>query len=222
MALTFPLSLADFFDQVRFTALEFQLSDALEISETGAGEILTARNGQRLWGGTVSIVQNRYRDQEVIQSKLDVLRNSGASFLIGDRFAQYPKADPDGSILGATAVTVHSIEANNRELKLQGAPDGYTVSAGDHISITYGSSPVKYAYFRVVTGSSFSDATSPTRTGLIEVQPFISSSISAGASVQLVKPCLKAVYVPGSITGGSRSSLNIEGPIQFSWRQSLR
>ena len=222
MATAFPIPLENFFDLIRFTSLDFQLGEAMEVNETAGGEVLAARVGQNLWSGKVSVVQAHYRTQEVIQSKLDLLRRPGASFLIGDRFGQYPQGDPDGSVLGVTAVTVESVQPNNRVLRLQGAPDGYQVSAGDHFSVTYGSSPVKYAYFRVVAGSTFSNTYSPPRTGDIEVQPFISTSISAGDSVRLVRPHLKAVYVPDTMAGGSRFSVNLQSAIQFSWQQTLR
>ncbi|AET73302.1 hypothetical protein EMVG_00016 [Emiliania huxleyi virus PS401] len=222
MGYSFPLSLAQFHDLLRKQAADCNLGEALDIAETGGGEILSARIGNRLWAGSYTLHRQNAVDQEPILALIDLIRSPGRSFFTGDVAHRYPRLDPDGSILGATAVTVQSVEANNRELKLQGAPDGYTVSAGDHISIIYGSSPVKYGYFRVVSGSSFNDAFTPTRTGLIEVQPFIPAGITGGETVQLVEPRMKAVYVPGSFSGGGRVRPMKAGPIQFSWRQSLR
>lgn len=215
MAVQFPIPLVDFFANLRITSLAFDLGENVEGGdETGKGEILTHAVGERLWGGEIHVAADTPRLQEKLKGKLDHLRNSGGSFLIGNPGFKFPENDPDGSILGASQVAVHSVDANNREMRLSGAPTGYAISDGDHISIEHAGT---HSYYRVVSDSLFTG--SPAVTSLIEVQPFIHGLVAFGATVRLVRPVLKAVYVPGSFKGGVRVP-GISQGISFRWRQT--
>lgn len=222
MAYTFPLALADFFDGLRLTSLRFELSENMENSETGAGEILTNATGPRLWQGTIHIAADTVHDMEQVIAKIDLLRQPGRSFFIGDPYHANGAADPDRSILGGNTVMVDKIRGNNRELKLKGAPRELSVSSGDHISIAHGNSPRVYDYFRVVQGRKFYSTQSSTVTGWIEVQPFIPTGITPGSIVSLAKPQLQAVYVPDTFSGGVRKPGRFVEGVRFNWRQTLR
>ncbi|MBP2160260.1 MULTISPECIES: hypothetical protein [Asticcacaulis] len=52
MALNFPLSISDFFGGLKIQSMSFDLPESLVATgTTGAGEILTADLGARLWTG---------------------------------------------------------------------------------------------------------------------------------------------------------------------------
>lgn len=222
MTVQFPLALEDFFDGLRLSFLRFELSENMENSETAGGEILPSATGPRLWEGEVQISPKTIFDFDRVISKIDLLRQPGRSFFIGDPLRAYGELDPDGAILGANTVTVQSVGANNRELRLQGGPDDLVISDGDHLSIASGSNPVVHDYFRVVTGGTFNDAYAPPRTDLVEVQPFLPPGLVVGTQVRLKRPFLKAVYVPGSYQGGARRPGIKPAPVKFGWRQTLR
>lgn len=215
MAISFPLPLADFFSGLSPTSISFELGENVEGGDqTGKGEILTYAVGERLWGGTIHIAADTPRKQEKVKAKLDLLRNAGGSFLVGHPDFKFPESDPNGSILGAANITVQSIDANNREMVLAGAPAGYTLTEGDHLSIEHGGT---HSYYRIVTGGQFTG--SPTATPQIEVQPFIHGLVAAGMTVKVVRPVLKAVYVPGSYKPGARVPGITQG-VTFRWRQT--
>lgn len=222
MAFSFPLPLKDFFDGLRLTSLSFTLGENMERSETGSGEVLTNATGPRLWQGTIQIATDTVRDMDQVIAKIDLLRQPGRSFFIGDPYHAYGAGDPDGSILGGNTVMVDKIRSNNRELKIKGAPHGLWVSSGDHISISHGNSPRVYDYFRVVQGRKFSSTQSSTVTGWIEVQPFIPTGIAPGSIVRLAKPQLQAVYVPNTFSGGVRKPGQFADGVRFNWQQTLR
>jgi len=222
MAYTFPLALADFFEGLRLTSLAFELGENMEVSETGGGEFLSNATGPRLWHGAVHIATDTVREMDQVIAKIDLLRQPGRSFFIGDPYHAHGADDPAGSVLGDASVVFDKVHGNNRELKLKGAPHGYEVVAGDHISIAHGTSPRVYDYFRVVKGRKFLSSQSSTVTGWIEVQPFIPTGISKGTEVRLVKPQLEAVYMPDTFSGGMRKPGGLAQGVSFRWQQTLR
>lgn len=215
MALAFPLDLADFWQGFRAASVSFTLGEAVAMAETGEGQVLTARVGQRLWYGSVATPITAVGGQDAVVALVDLLRDAAASFLIHDPRRAFPAADPGGAILGASAVTVAAVASNRRDVTLQGAPGGYVLSRGDHVSVQYGSGPVRYYLGRVVTGGSFAP------NGTVELAPALPAGIGAGATVHLARPRLKAVMVPESFSGFARLPGHDDG-FSFSWRQTLR
>lgn len=218
MAYTFPLPLADFFDGLPITQFAPQLSEALEYSQTGAGEILTADLGPRLWTNKVTIRTGYYAEIEAIKAKLNLLRQAGRSLLVHSMPLKAPQYDPTGSILGASVVTLAAVDANNREIDLAGLPEGYTLQPGDFLSFTYGSSPTRYAMHQVVNTKV---ATALGAITDLEVVPFINPGYALGATITLIKPTYKAVYMPGSFDPGTSAARMTEG-VSFSVIQTFR
>lgn len=218
MALTFPLTRAQFIDTLRVATADFELGGAVEQSRTASGEIFTAALGARLWQGKIVLADAYIADADAVHAALRRATDPDASFLLYDPFHAYPKADPTGSVLGASSVTIGTIAANNRELSLVGLPAGYVISAGDYLSFTYGSSPTRYAFHQVVTGAT---ASGGGTTGNIEVMPAIRTGAAAGAAVTLKQPAMKAIVVPGSLSPRPARPL-IAGGLSFEFQQTLR
>lgn len=218
MALTFPLSAAQFFQGLPIQSFVFDLGEALETNENGYGEILTADIGSRLWTVDCKIRPGYYAEIEQIKARMDVLRQAGRSLIITAMPIKAPQFDPTGAILGASSVVLNAVQGNNRELRLGGLPSGYVITTGDVLSYQYGSNPIRYAYHRVVVGAT---AAGSGITGLIEVAPFIQPGFSLGVAVKLIKPEMKAVYVPGSFNPGS-SGGQFTSDVAFKFQQTLR
>lgn len=212
--IAFPLTLADFWQQQRIASLEFRLGENMEIAETGGGEILSARTGPRLWGGKIAIPRGTDDQVDNAVALIDLLRQPGGSFLINDPRRSAPRHDPDGSIQNGATVTIQSI-TSAREMVLAGLPNGFELGRSDHLSIIYGSDPVRYYLARIVTGGTVSTTVS------VEVQPFIPAGVTTGLTVFLRDPVCKAVYIPNSFSGGERVRLRSKA-VMFSWRQTLR
>lgn len=215
MALTFPLSISDFFKGLTVKVVSFDLSEAMINVETEGGEILTSDAGPRLWSGVVNVVAAKHREQSVITSKIQTLRQSGREFFIFDPTLNAPRLDQNGSILGAAMPTISAVATNNRELSIQGLPPSYEISAGDMISFTYGG---RQALHQFVSGGT---ASGLGTTGMMDVVPHIRPTAPTGTVVQLFNPVCRAVLVPKSVKAGVKSRLHTDG-VSFSWRQTLR
>lgn len=219
MALSFPLSLAAFADTLRVAAMDIGLGSAVEQSRTGAGEVFTADLGARLWRGRMTLVPAATATQAAVQAILNRLTDVGATFRLTDISHQYPTLDPDGSILGAASVTINALPAGGRELRLIGLPTGYTLSRGDYLAFTYGSSPVRYAFHQIVTGAT---STGPgVQTSLIEVMPPIRAGATVATTVSLRQPAMKALIGPGSLSSRTARAVLSDG-LTFDFMQTLR
>jgi len=215
--LTFPLTLAQFYDLLPIGKAELDLPEALDVSQTTGGEVLTADLGTSLWSGRIELGVMTHDEVSAIRPLINILRRAGTSFLVSDPTRPWPRLDPKGTILGAATPTILAVGGSMRELSLTGLPAAYPISRGDLISFTYGS-PTRYALHEVVAAAVANGA---GQTGLIEVNPPIRPGAAAGAAVQLVRPRCKARLVPGENTTGITSH-TITSEAQIAWTQTLR
>lgn len=213
----FPVALEDFFADIGQVTATFALGEAVETSESSAGEIYRADYGARLWAGSVTVRSHRQGRADEVAAMAERLAAADASFFVAPRHRAGPQYDPDGSILGAASVTILSINSTDGTIRLEGLPAGYQIQRGDYLSFEYLSSPTRYAFHRVLTGSGVGEGGA---TGPLELTQRPRAGVVAGAAVRLVEPRLKAVMIPGS------SPLTYQGVrasgLSFSWRQTLR
>lgn len=218
MAFTFPMSVTDFFNKMPITVSSFDLGDALEHNETGGGEILSADLGNRLWRMECELVPDYHYSIDACRALLDVLRYAGRSLIAYPPYYNGPASDKNGSILGGSTVTMTAVQSNNRDIRLEGLPDGYVISPGDYISWQYGSNPVRYALHRFATGGT---ASSGGVSPLMELSSFARLGYTLPVTVKLIKPEVKMVLVPGSVNAGTSRSLITSG-VRFTLTQTLR
>lgn len=196
-SLTFPLDSAAFWDKLRIASATFALGDALQINQTRGGQVVTARLGVPLWRATVNLTASAPGRADNIAALVDLVRQSGASFHAYDPRRRLPQAGWDQ---GATSVTISAIASDRRELTVAGNLPGSVVTAGDHLSIVYGT---RIYYGRVVQGGTFSSAGASSAVTL-EVTPSLPVAVSTSDAVRLAQPYLEAVYVPGSFAAPER------------------
>lgn len=216
MTLTYPVAAADFFDLARILEVDCHLGEAMEYSVDGGGGVTTSQRGERLWRGQVALTTSAGRDQAKVQAYLAALRGPGASFMIGDPGRAYPASDPDGTTLGAAAVTVDA-RVDAWQVRLTGAPSSYILSTGDHLSIQFASG--RYSYHEIVSGDAFV-GTPPKAT--VRVVPDLPVNVTQGDAVALVRPALKARYVPNSFSAAPLRPADLRGPQSFAWIQTHR
>lgn len=217
MALTYPLSLEQFFGKLPLIACDFTLPEVTVYSRTRGGEVLRAEVGVRLWQGAAFLRPLSHSDASESLARISLLGGAGASFLASPWPKCGPRLDPGGSTLGASAPVIHALAGNNRELRIAGLPAGYALSDGDYLSFTYGSSPVRYGFHQIVVGGVADGA---GLTPLIEVIPHIRPGATAGLAVAFVRSVIKAVIVPGSIQHGQMAGNRRDG-ISFEFVQTL-
>ena len=216
MALTWPLPLSAFLDTLPIQRVTFQLANSVTHSETGGGEVISHRRGARLWAGKIILDKDYHAVWAAIEARLALLEEPGASLLIKDVRMSGPIADRDHSLLGAAVPKIATLDSNNREMTVKGLPAGYVISQGDLLGFTYGTSPIRYAFHRVVTGGI---ANGLGITPDIEVIPFIRPGAQVNAVLTLGNPVLKAKLTNAEY-GNSRSIISEGG--SMSWTQTLR
>lgn len=220
MPLAYPLSREAFWDILPVAQTAFELPENVELAATRGGEQLAAEAGERLWQGEVAIGRLTRAETGRPEVLVDLVRGPGRPFLAYDRTRPAPLLDPTGTILGAATPAILALNGSDaRELRLQGLPAGYVLSAGDYLSFAYGSAPVRQALHRVVDPTV--TANGAGQTPFFEVVPHIRPGAAAAAAVTLVRPWCKAVLVFGSVTP-MRGSRTIFDGLGFRFVQTLR
>ena len=214
--LTFPLAVADFWALLRIQSFGIDMGGGLQHQNTGGGEVIGSRTGQRLWEGDVALVPGM--DHARIEALLIALQDPGRSFMMEPHDRPFPLRDPNGALLGATAPVIASLPAGGRSMTLSGLPAGYVLSPGDYLSFTRGT-PARHELVAVLTGATANGAgTTPE----FDVTPGVRPGTLVGAAVRLARPQFRAVIVPGSVkfgpTGPGRAPR--PGPT-FAFRQTL-
>lgn len=217
--LTFPLSLAQFIDQLLTRSITLQCPESVELSRTQGGELLTNELGARLWRGEVRLGRLTPQEADEAQTLIDLVRGAGHTFLIYDKRAPGPRDDPAGTVLGASTVQILELASDKRRMKLKGLPTGYTLRRGDKLSFDYGSNPTRIALHRIVDATVTANGLG--ETGYFEVVPPIRDGAAVDDTVRLVKPYAKVALVPGSVDPGKPERYITDG-IAFSFIQTLR
>ena len=212
MALSFPLSLNQFFKDLGIVSATFDIMDTRSGMMTGGGDVMSASTGPALWHGSISVKPMHWKNRIGLETKANLLKTAGASFKLWHPEQRWPAAYDDSSVLDGSAITIASVSTDNRELTMSGVPVGYQFTSGDAIGFTYGSNPTRYAYHRVLENSA---------TATVEVQPPIRAGFAVGISVDLVQPVLVAKIVPNSIRPFTIGTSYGEG-FSFDWSQTLR
>jgi hypothetical protein len=218
MALTYPLTLAQFFDLTDIQTGKFTLPDARQFDTTAGGEILESSLGSRLWMGEVTLISKTHKSQAQIEAFIEALMEPGTSFLAYDKRAAFPASDPTGSILGAATPVISSVAANNKDLTISGLPAAYVLTRGDMLSFTYSSSPTRYALHRVVVGATASGGGVAT----VEVTPPIRPGFAVSAAITLIKAKMQAKIVPGSYQPSHGDPGLQSSGVSFQFSQTLR
>lgn len=212
--LTYPLPLASFWSGLRVKSARFWPGANVQLNATGGGEVIPASIGTRLWDGDVTLTPAD--DPGATEAILATLEEAGATFLAFPPKRAFPKADPTGAILGLAVPVIASLPAGGRSLTLSGLPAGYVLSAGDYLSFQRGT-PIRHEFHRIVTPAT---ADGSGVTPEFDVVPGIRPGVVVGAAVQLVRPYLRAVLVPGTIQPAPIEA-GPAGTMVFSFRQTL-
>lgn len=218
MPITFPLPLSGFLDLLAVRRITMTPSESVIQSTTRGGEVLRADHGTRLWSGRIEVAPANRAEMDQQVALAEALLEAGGSFMVARRSRIGPQADPTGSILGASAVTISAISADRRDLSLAGLPSGYTLTRGDLLSFVYGSAPSRHALHRVLSTRTANGSGVMTQ---VAVTPLVRAGAAVGNAVTLVRATCKAVIVPGTWSADTEANTLSEG-FSFDWRQTLR
>jgi hypothetical protein len=215
--LSFPLATAVFWDRLPISQLDLDLGEAMELSRTASGDVLTADLGDRLWQGSVTLGRMTYAEFGEVEAVLEALRQAGRSFLAYDRRRPGPKLDSSGAVLGAASPVIASLGVTARTLTLGGLPSGYGLSSGDYLGFAYsgGGAP---GLHRIVSPAQ---ADAGGVTGEVEIIPALRPGPQVGNGVNLMRPLMQAKLIPGSVNKGT-SRRGITEAVSFSFTQTMR
>lgn len=217
-SLTFPLAVATFWNLLNIAETEFSLSEAREVNITGGGNVIDANLGTRLWRASVRLAPALHADAQDVEALVELLKSGGSSFLAYDIRRQYPRSDPTGTILGASATLLNAVSSDNREIRISGLPANYVMSRGDYVAFDY-SAGARRALHKVVQGVT---ASAGGLTPVMEVVPPVRPGFTIGGAVSLARPAMRAKIVPGSVTATrGLAGLASEGVI-FDMIQTLK
>ena len=218
MALTFPLSLAQFMDRLPIGTCMLHCPSQVQTARTGGGEVLPADVGPQLWTAKITLGKMEAQEARPVRALLGLIGRAGATVMAYDTSRAYPLADPGGFVLGVAAPTIASLSTDGRELTLDGLPPGYVLSTGDMLAFAYGANPVRYALHEMVNGCV---ASAGGTSAEIEVSPPLREGAAIGAAVSLSRPSCKMQLVPGSHAPGTAGA-TITQDISFNLIQTLR
>lgn len=207
---------ATFFGGLKVAAVEWSLSRDVSTTRLRDGTVIPIERGAALWQGKVTLAPAYHRNMAEVEARLAKLIGAGQFLLAYDPRHNGPRMDPGGVILGAASPTIHTLHASGDQMRVNGLPGGYVLSAGDWIGWTYGSNPTRYALHRLVTGATASLA---GLTPLFEVTPRIRPGVATGAAVVLIRPPIKALIRDAAY--GQGVPLITQGP-SFDIIQTLR
>jgi len=213
--MSFPLSLADFFDKLPIAQVTFRPGRNVTFSETQGGEVIDHKIGARLWQGEVTLDRDLHETMAEVETLLSLVEEGGGSFMMRDPRYRGPRLDPLGTVLGAASVTIDAVSVDGLTLDLAGLPENYVLSPGDYLGFSYGSNPARFALHRVVGTYT----AGPTVMAGIRVVPTIRDGAQVGAAVDLLTPAFKARLVEADY-GSGRSVLSAGGT--FGFQQTLR
>jgi hypothetical protein len=215
MALAFPVTRQNLADLMMVETVTWSLGEDQELSGTGDGETLAADLGPRLWTAVCSTTVADIETIEALRARFNALDGSIQSFYLHDPRRPFPATDPAGTLLTPATVTIESIEANRKELTLEGVPDGLVLPQGTFLSVTAGD-PSRTALLQLVASVT---ADGEGVAGPVELRPHLRPWAAATNAVALAYPVAKVKLVPRSLVVDQVSS--VLHRLRFTARQTL-
>lgn len=189
------MATTDLMEALRIASASFMLSSGQEISGQASGRVRVRDIRPALWTADFRSDLLTLDELGSAQALIEALDGSSASFLAWNPARQWPRLDPDGTVLGASTVTVKSVGVDGKSLALQGLPAAYQLSRGDLLASDFGAGPAR-ALYRVIDASVTADGSGDTAE--FEVRPHILSGADVDDPVELLRPAAEMMIVPGS------------------------
>lgn len=202
MAIIYPYGLSVLADLLVIESIVWSIRRNDEMSGSGDGRTWQAELAPPLWTADVTLSLGYQGALKQVAALLRKLHGGQEAFYLFDPTSPYPQADPTGSILGSSTVLLHTVGLNNRSLRLKGLPNGYVLTLGDKLQITYGEDPTRNAFLEV---SETVTASSGGVTPAFEVFPHLPVGLVADLPVTLIKPACKMMLPEGFNPGTSRT-----------------
>lgn len=187
MAITYPLSAADFWEQLRFADRPtFIPQHNQKQSTAGNGDVLAGYLGQPKWMVNLTLAGGWHDRNMISESDIKHLVSRNGTILAYDIRRPHPIDDPVGWKLDGRTVTVASKGSDNRSLSLTGLRGQFIVTKTDKFSVLYDTD--KRFLFEVMETAQADDT---GETAEFEVWPFLPPGLNVGDVVTMRKACGK-------------------------------
>jgi hypothetical protein len=208
MAYSFPLARAALSDLLPINAVSWGAMRLDEMSGSGDGRFWQAELAPPLWQAEVTLDVRYHQEIKEIAATIRKLQGAKNSFDLEDPLSKYPYQDPDGSILGASAVVVSAISGDRQTLTLSGLPALYKLTKGDKGSLDYTNGAATRKYFFEV-----SETVTASGGGVVsfEVFPTVPLGAAVAAAVTLARPTCRGFIKPDSFKPGTAQNLFTSG-----------
>jgi hypothetical protein len=211
MALSFPL---DFLPNWPGWSTEFDLMWRKEVSRQANGATRKKDLGTPLWHAKFE-TRDLFRPSELDywRAVLNSMDGGEATFRGYQIARSYPILYPNGSwptgvsFNGETA-TVHTVGGDNKSLRVDLLPVGYTISVGDFLSVEYATG-TKYFLCQAVE-AAIADGSGVTPS--FEVRPHLPPGLAVDGIVRVKRPfCLMTIdtdtlSIPANLLGRGKIS----------------
>ena len=188
----------DLMARLRVVSATFTLDSPQQIRRQGSGAIQARSLGSRLWSARIASVCRTFRELAEVQALIEALDGSIQPFHVYDPFKAYPASDPGGVLLGGSTPSLHTIDADNKRIRVQGLPAGYQLALGDLLAFDYGSPAIR-ALHRVQEIAGIA-ADGSGVTPLFEVRPHVRAGAATSDPVYLAKPAAIMRLLPGTVS----------------------
>lgn len=199
MAVTFPQNLPSWLKGM--SRCEFTLPKELEVVPVGDGGDIARDLGPDLWAVDFRTARLTSDQVEDFAAWLKLQENGLQTFYAYNYRRPFTKASPNG-FSGLTragggaftgAVTLTTVNSDNKTLTLGGLPASYTINPGDAIAWDYGGTIRAYHHFVEAATS-----TSLGAIAAIEVRPLVRPGWTAGQTANIGQAMAKLRLVPNS------------------------
>ena len=151
----------------------------------GDGTVFTIETRSPAWRCELRSTPMTLADLAAVQAKIEALDGTVTAVRLVDPARLYPAADPTGSILGSSVVTVLSVGANGRSFAIEGLPAAYVLTRGDRIEVEIAGDG-RTELYEVVPATVTADGAGETAE--FEVRPHVREGMAAGDLVTLIRP----------------------------------
>lgn len=194
MTITLPYPLSFLTDVLRAMSGRMDIQRRDEMSGIGDGRVWSAELAAPIWTGSYAMTAARPPDARAIDAKFRAL-GVNRPLLFADPGYDGPAGDPGGVIVGSNVVTLTLISTDRTAIRLGGLPSGYALAPGDRLSVAWGTD--RYWLAETVEPAV---ASGLGETPTFSVHPYVPAGISAGATVEIVRPICKMIVRPGGYT----------------------
>lgn len=184
----------DLMNALVVSRVAFRIDYGQETSGQAGGQILVKDLRSPLWSMEADCTTLTLHQLRVVRALIGGLGGSRGSFYAWDPAAQFPAADPDGSILGANNVQINSLGADNTSLSLRGLPPGYILTIGDMLAFDFSVS--HRALHQVVSTSAVANGAGVTP--VFQIHPPLRQGVVLSLPVTLKRAAAEMRLVPGS------------------------